>query len=120
MNWTSPVKLSENPPDILNESNIESKKSASKTSSLSTRRRLELGAVLLEEQAQADLIPLDETFGTERKQREMELVVQTQELAAVKREKELEIKIRKLDLESRMALDAAAFQVLVNLSEWKI
>ena len=45
----SPVKITEEPVDIFNESNLKSKKSASKTPSISTRRRLELEAVSSEE-----------------------------------------------------------------------
>ena len=56
----SPVRISEKPDDILSESNKNSKKSASKISSVTTRRKFELEAVLLEEQAQADVFALEE------------------------------------------------------------
>ena len=92
----SAVKVPEQPADILDELNLKSKKSASKTSSVSTRRRLKLETVLLEDQAQTDVISLEEKFALHQK-REMELEAhkEAQELAAIKRENELEIELKK-------------------------
>ena len=56
------MKVSEEPADILKKSNLISKKSACKVSSVFTIGKLEMEAVLLEEQAPADSMAWEENF----------------------------------------------------------
>ena len=74
-------------------------KSASKTSSVCTRRRLELESVLLEEEAHVDVNAYVEKFTLRQKQRDTKREAQKkeQELATVKQQKELVIKLKKLE-----------------------
>ena len=93
-----PVKNPVEQVDVKIESNINSKKFASKNSCVSTRRILGLKTISLEEQAQVNVLAMEEKFALHQKQRKMELEAQNeaQELAAIEQEKDLEVKIKTL------------------------
>ena len=98
----SPVKvvqpLLEDPSDILNASKL--KRDGSKAS-VSSKRRLEIEAAILEEKAHAEVMALQEEFELHQKQRELELEAQNEahELAAVRRKNDLELKLKRRELE---------------------
>ena len=70
---------------------------STKTSSLSSRRRLELEVEFAADGGSAEIEKKQQEFGLRNKQKEMELEAEreTMELAEMKRKKELAIKLKK-------------------------
>ena len=93
------------------------KKSWSKTLSVSSRRRIQLEPIILEEKALVDVIALEEKTAMRQKQGKMEFGAQNkaQESAGIKREKKLEINIKKLELEVRWCFSRSS---LSNVSSF--
>ena len=119
VNCASPMKNPEEPADVLKESSKNWRSQRPKTSSVSTRRRTELKAVLLEEYAPTGVIFLGAKFELREEKLEMELEVQkvARELAAIEQEKDLERKIRKRNMEAENGSSLERVRTSINAED---